>query len=126
MIRDVRGHRPDLTELVDDSADHADTLGLLLSDAGHTVKTARSGAEAIELAAEFKPDVAIVDIGMPEMDGYEVARRLKALPDPDRRLLIALSGYGQADVRQRALDAGFDEYVVKPVEAQKILDLLES
>jgi len=112
--------------VVDDTADHADTLGLLLSDAGHTVRTARSGAEAIELAAEFKPDVAIVDIGMPEMDGYEVARRLKALPDPDRRLLIALSGYGQADVRQRALDAGFDEYVVKPVEAQKILDLLES
>ena len=90
------------------------------------MKTARSGAEAIELAAEFKPDVAIVDIGMPEMDGCEVARRLRTLPEPDRRLLIALSGYGQADVRQRALDAGFDEYVVKPVEGRKILDLLES
>jgi two-component system CheB/CheR fusion protein len=112
--------------VVDDSSDHADTLRILLSEAGHTARTARSGTEALEVAAEFRPEVAILDIGMPEMDGCELARQLKALADSEQCRLIALSGYGQADVRQRALDAGFEEYLVKPIEARKILDLLET
>ena len=112
--------------VVDDSADQVETLGMILGAGGHTVRTARSGAEALELAAVFAPDVAILDIGMPDMDGLELARRLKALPGSERRVLIALSGYGEASARQRALDEGFDEYLVKPVDMDRILDLIET
>ena len=112
--------------VVDDSADQVETLGMILTAGGHTVRTARSGAEALEIAAGFAPEVAIVDIGMPDMDGLELARRLKALPGSERRVLIALSGYGEAEARQRALEVGFDEYLVKPVDMDRVLDLIET
>jgi CheY-like chemotaxis protein len=77
-------------------------------------------------AAAFEPDVTILDIGLPGMDGYEVARRMRQRPESTRMLLIALTGYGHQEARQQALDAGFDLHVTKPVLPQRLADLIES
>ena len=77
-----------------------------------------------EIAPKLQPEVVIIDIGMPEMDGCEGARRLRKQPDTSKVTLIALSGYGQESARQRARSAGFDEYLVKPVDIEELLDIL--
>ena len=91
---------------------------------GHEVKTAESATSALKVLENFRPEVAIIDIGLPDMDGYELARRVRALPDRKPIRMIALTGYGTAADRQRALDAGFDEHVVKPADADKLASLL--
>jgi PAS domain S-box-containing protein len=108
--------------VADDSQDGADSLSFLLKAAGHTVFTAYDGRSAIALAEKERPDVLLLDIGMPEVSGYEVARavRREAWGRPMR--LIALTGWGQAEHRRRSLEVGFDDHLVKPVE----LDLLEN
>ena len=102
--------------VVDDNADAADSLGSLLQLEGHTVVVTYTSTDALAKLAEFRPDIVLLDIGLPEIDGYEIARRIRALPDQRHVRLIALTGYGQADDRQRAKTSGFDAHLVKPVE----------
>jgi signal transduction histidine kinase/CheY-like chemotaxis protein len=102
--------------VVDDNIDAAESLGTMLAYSGHDVRVAHGGAEALTAAREFAPNVMILDLGMPEMDGYAVARAVRSDPKIASTRLIALSGYGQADDRRRTADVGFDEHLVKPVE----------
>lgn len=106
--------------LVDDHNDSRRMLGMMLSISGHDVIEAGTGGEAIRLAADERPDVAIVDIGLPGIDGYEVARRLRANPGTRDMKLIALTGYGYEEDLRCALEAGFDVHLVKPVEAARL------
>jgi CheY-like chemotaxis protein len=108
--------------VADDSQDGADSLAFLLRTAGHDVFTAYDGRTAIQLAEQHRPHAVLLDIGMPEVSGYDVARaiRREAWGRPMR--LVALTGWGQAEHRRRSIEVGFDDHLVKPVE----LDLLES
>jgi DNA-binding response OmpR family regulator len=99
-------------------------LNHLLTHDGHVVKTAGDGSRAVEVAAEFDPDVIVLDIGMPGLNGYEVARRLRDAGSERRPLLIALSGLGQAEDKARAVDAGFDHHFTKPVDINALLAIL--
>ena len=110
--------------VVDDNQDVADSLLIILQQQGHQVRAAHDGLTALKLAESYKPEVVLLDIGLPGLDGYEVARRLRALPELHGALLIALTGYGQPDARRRALDAGFDVHLVKPVDPQTLTDLI--
>jgi PAS domain S-box-containing protein len=110
--------------VADDNQDAANTLSLLLRLAGHDVRTAHGGRPALQLAAEFQPEFAFLDIGMPDLDGYEVARRLR-LTDAGRNVrLIALTGLGQDEDKRRAHDAGFDHHLTKPVDLRRLDALL--
>jgi len=109
--------------VVDDNQDAGDMLGMLLSALNASVRTAHSGPEALEMIDEFGPEVVLLDIGMPLMDGYEVARRIRARLGKAVRL-IALTGWGQEDDVRRAERAGFDHHLVKPPDLQKLGQLL--
>ncbi len=102
--------------IVDDNVDAANALSMLLSAQGHEAQVAYSAQEALARSEEFKPDIGILDIGLPEISGYELAKQLRAKPQFKELRLVALTGYGQAEDRQRALSAGFDDHLVKPVE----------
>jgi signal transduction histidine kinase len=102
--------------IVDDNAEAADMLGALLRIAGHEVALAHDGPAALEVARDFAPHLALLDLGLPVMDGYELARRLRLLEACSATLLVALSGYGQPDDRQRSAAAGFAHHLVKPVK----------
>jgi two-component system CheB/CheR fusion protein len=112
--------------VVDDNVDSAESLAAWLGLVGHQARIAHDGASALELAASFAPDAVLLDLGMPDMDGFEVARRLRALPGFERVLLLALTGYGQEDDRRRSREAGFDDHLVKPVDPQSLAALLAS
>ena len=111
--------------VVDDNLDAAESLADLLRHVGHEVKVAQDGPGALELAARFDPEVAVLDIGLPVMDGYELAAALKAREEAGPIRLIALTGYGQEKDRQRSREAGFDAHLVKPVEIDALLAALE-
>jgi two-component system CheB/CheR fusion protein len=96
----------------------------LLKRAGFECHTAESGPAALELIDEVRPDIAILDVGLPEMDGYEVARQLRQKPDHENLLLIALTGYGRSSDRSASRQAGFNEHLVKPVRADQLLSVL--
>ncbi|HTL19517.1 MAG TPA: ATP-binding protein [Steroidobacteraceae bacterium] len=106
--------------IVDDNRDAADSLAALLALEGHTVERAYSAAEALRCALAFRAQVVLLDIGLPGMDGYEVARRLRLLPELGAARLIAVTGYGQPQDRARAQAAGFDEHLIKPVSAASV------
>src|SRR5207249_1394675 len=107
-----------------DSPDTAESLAFLLRREGHTVHTAYSGPAALAEAAALRPEVVVLDIGLPGMDGYEVARRLREQSAPgERLLLIALTGLGAEADRRRAQAAGFDHHLTKPVELADIVTL---
>ncbi|MGH8011512.1 MAG: ATP-binding protein, partial [Candidatus Binataceae bacterium] len=110
--------------IVDDSADTTASAAELFADFGHDVRIASSGSEALEMAAQYRPDVILLDIGLPGMNGYEVADRLRQDARFKDVLMIAISGYGQESDRQRSLAAGFDEHLVKPVDLEKLEELL--
>jgi CheY-like chemotaxis protein len=93
---------------------------------GHEVRTAYDGPSALAEARTFKPDVVVLDIGLPGMDGYEVAHCLRQEPGGDRLMLLALTGYGQEEDLRRSREAGFDHHFVKPIELEKFKDMLES
>ena len=112
--------------VVDDNVDAADSLSQLLRLEGHVTETAFSSRLALERFESFKPDVVLLDIGLPEMDGYEVAHRLRQQMGSSRVLLVALTGYGQREDRDRAIAAGFDEHLVKPVGFEELQRLLSS
>ncbi|HWC73148.1 MAG TPA: chemotaxis protein CheB [Gemmatimonadales bacterium] len=109
--------------IVDDNVDAATALAALLRQDKHTVTVAHSGATGLERARETQPEVALIDLGMPGMNGFEVAERLRAAGHRDM-LLIALSGYSGEESRRRARDAGFDEYIIKPLDPQTLSDVL--
>jgi PAS domain S-box-containing protein len=102
--------------VVDDNADAADSLKLLLELDGHQVESALSSAEALARVHSFKPEIVLLDIGLPDTDGYEVARRIRAMPALAGMRLIALTGYGQAEDKERAKASGFDDHLIKPVD----------
>jgi CheY-like chemotaxis protein len=105
--------------VADDNQDAAEALSLQLQFGGHEVRVAHDGTEALEIAQSFQPDVMLLDLGMPKMDGYAVARAIRLLPWGQRVTLIAVTGWGQQQDRRKTAEAGFDEHLVKPVaEAQ--------
>jgi CheY-like chemotaxis protein len=110
--------------IVDDNIEAAETLTMLLRMMGHEVLSAHSGQAALERAAELCPEVVLLDIGMPDMNGYEVARRLRALPGMDHPLLVALTGWGAAEDRRRAEEAGFDLHLTKPADLGVLEEIL--
>jgi CheY-like chemotaxis protein len=115
------GHR---ILVVDDNADAAASLALLLRLMGHETRTANNGIEAIEVADQFQPDVALLDIGMPNLNGYETARRMRQKAWGREMLLVAVTGWGQEADRRRSSDAGFNSHLVKPVDVAEIERLL--
>jgi signal transduction histidine kinase/integral membrane sensor domain MASE1/CheY-like chemotaxis protein len=111
--------------VVDDNADSAESLAILLQMQGHDVRMAHDGPSALAAAREQRPDLVLLDIGLPAgMDGYEVAQRLRPEPGLERAVIVAVTGFGQEEDRQRATDAGFDGHLVKPVDMQKLWRLL--
>lgn len=126
-VRAQPGPRPGSRRLlvVDDNEDAAMTLSRLLEHAGYEVRQAYNGPEALRAAAEFRPNAVLLDIGLPDLDGYEVARRLRADPAFEGLVIIALSGYCQEEDRRRSREAGFDHHVAKPVQHRELLGLLE-
>ncbi len=107
--------------VVEDSPDSAEAMRMLLAEYGHQVATVDDGAKAIAMAKAFRPDVMLLDIGLPGIDGYELARRLRAFAETRHVRLIAVTGYGQPSDRARAVEAGFDDYLVKPVDPRQLL-----
>jgi CheY-like chemotaxis protein/two-component sensor histidine kinase len=110
--------------VVDDNRDAADSLGMMLRMMGHDVRTAYDGLEAVQAAAAFRPDLVLLDIGLPRMNGYEAARHLREQPWARSMALIALTGWGQEEDRRRALDAGCDHHLTKPVDPAALEKLL--
>jgi signal transduction histidine kinase/ActR/RegA family two-component response regulator len=110
--------------VVDDSKDAAESLALLLQLQGHQVRTANSGGEALPVAETLQPNVVFLDIGLPGMDGYEVARRMRGQPSGGRMLLVAVTGYGQDEDRRRSREAGFDHHLVKPADLAAVERIL--
>jgi signal transduction histidine kinase/DNA-binding response OmpR family regulator len=109
--------------VVDDNEDGADSLALLLRLGGHKVQTCNTGTAALEMLDSFRPEIVLLDIGLPGMDGYEVARHLRMRPGMEEVLLVALTGYGQDRDIRRSREAGFDHHLVKPADPQALTDL---
>jgi PAS domain S-box-containing protein len=112
--------------IVDDNIDAAATLSLLLQLAGHTTAVAHEGVEALKAATDFKPDIVLLDLGLPGMDGYEVARAIRRMPESGNPVLVAVTGWGTPEDRLRTKQAGFDEHLTKPVDISMIELLLMS
>ncbi len=110
--------------IVDDNVSSAETLALLIGLSGHATHVAHSGFDALEAAEIHRPDVVLLDIGLPGIDGYEVARRLRLTGASRRALLVAVTGYGQDDDRRKSREAGFDYHLVKPLGFQHLEILL--
>jgi CheY-like chemotaxis protein/two-component sensor histidine kinase len=109
---------------VDDNRDAADSLALMLRTMGHETCTAYDGPEAVQAAATFRPEVILLDIGLPKMNGYEAARQVRQQPWGEGMALIALTGWGQEEDKRRGLEAGFDHHLTKPVQAAALEKLL--
>jgi DNA-binding response OmpR family regulator len=110
--------------IVDDNADAVDSLAWFLKAQGHEVFKALDGLGGVAAAADCKPDAVLLDIGLPGIDGYEVARRLRVQESFASTPLIAVTGFGQEEDRQRSRDAGFDYHLVKPVDPDRLNELL--
>jgi CheY-like chemotaxis protein len=120
--RTIAAHR---LMVVDDNRDAADSLALLLRLQGHEVAVAHSGESALETAESFRPEMIFLDIGMPGMDGYEVALEMRKRPELRGTLLTALTGWGQPEDRRRTLEAGFDYHLIKPAEPTALSQILD-
>jgi PAS domain S-box-containing protein len=112
--------------VVDDNVDAADSIAMLLNMEGHETRSVNTARAALLAVPDFQPEVVLLDIGLPEMDGYEVARRLREQNGKHRMRLVAVTGYGQPADRRRAQAAGFDEHMVKPVEPTALQDFLRT
>jgi CheY-like chemotaxis protein len=110
--------------VVDDNMDAASSLALLLGLAGHETHAAFDGQEAIDRAEEVRPDVILLDLGLPKISGYDVCRRIREKPWGSNVTVIALTGWGQDTDRRKTRDAGFDHHIVKPIEHSRLLELL--
>ena len=114
--------------VVDDNRDSAQTLAMVLDVMGHTTCVANDGLEAVRLAGEFQPDIVLLDIGMPRLNGYEACRQIRAQPWANTVVMVAVTGWGQDDDRRRSREAGFDLHLVKPldpVEVERMMRKLE-
>jgi two-component system CheB/CheR fusion protein len=111
--------------VVDDNPDMTESVKLLLEMHRHEVQIAHDGATAIEIAEQFSPEVVLLDLGLPQMNGHETAQRLREMPQTRHAVIIALSGYGQEEDKKRSLEAGFDEHLVKPAAPQHILQAVQ-
>jgi CheY-like chemotaxis protein len=109
---------------VDDNVDAAAALELLLQESGHRVRVAYTGPTGLQAAIDFRPDVILLDIGLPELDGWKVAERIRKQPSLEEVVLIAITGYGQGADRQSSQKAGFDHHFVKPVDFGKLRQIL--
>jgi DNA-binding response OmpR family regulator len=110
--------------VVDDNEDAADSLAMLLTVRGDKVRIAYDGAEAVAAEHDFNPEVVLLDIGLPKLSGYDVARRIRSTRG-DGVLIIAITGWGQDDDRRRAREAGFDHHFTKPVDFEMLFDLID-
>ncbi|MGH7859488.1 MAG: response regulator [Candidatus Binatia bacterium] len=110
--------------IVDDNVDAADSIGMLLEIAGHRVQVAYDGSGALEIATSFRPQVVLLDICMPGMDGYQVARRLREDPATREATLVAMTGWGQDEDLRKSEEAGFDRHLLKPAEPAVLEELL--
>jgi CheY-like chemotaxis protein len=110
--------------IADDNRDGAASLALVLELDGHVVRTANDGAEALEIASEFRPDILLLDLGMPRLDGYETARRAREQSWGHGVTIIALTGWGQPEDQRRVQEAGFDHHLVKPCSPNALRALL--
>jgi CheY-like chemotaxis protein len=110
--------------VVDDNVDSAEMMRTMLQSVGHEVTIAHDGAEALAVAQEFSPEIALLDIGLPVMDGYELGKRLHATTTAARCRLIALTGYGQEQDRALSQSAGFEAHLVKPIDMSNLLQLI--
>lgn len=111
--------------VVDDNIDAANSLAMLLELDGHATRVAHCGTDALTAVREFEPHVALLDIGLPDISGYEVARQVRAMNDlPSMPRLIALTGWGSEEDRRRAAEAGFDAHLVKPVDPEGLGSLI--
>jgi len=118
------GGSPVRVLVVDDNVDAAESIAMLLSLEGYAVRSVHAAHEALEAAQSFQPHLVLLDIGLPGMDGYEVARRLRAQQRIERLRLVAITGYGQLSDRERTREAGFDEHLVKPVDPDALHEVL--
>jgi len=112
--------------VVDDNQDSAETIAMLVELWGHQARIVHSGPAALEEAPGWRPEVVLLDIGLPGIDGYEVARRLRQEPAMAGALLVAMTGYGQERDRRMSSEAGFDHHLVKPVDPAVLQSLLAS
>ena len=112
--------------IVDDNRDAAASLGVLLRITGNEIQTAYDGLEAVEMAATFRPDVVLLDLGMPCMNGFEVAHRFREDPAMQSAMLVAVTGWGSDDDRRRTLAAGFARHLVKPIDPEELIALLRN
>ena len=112
--------------VVDDNVDSTETMAMLLKLSGHEVDVAADGESALAAAKEFLPEIILLDVGLPGMHGYQVAERLRSLPENKNLVIVALTGYGQEQDRQRAMEAGFDYHFVKPVDFVKLESLVNN
>ena len=110
--------------VVDDNRDSAAMLALLLGQSGHEIQLAYDGIEGLEAAQRFRPDVILLDIGMPRLNGYDACRQLRTLPGCGSALIVAMTGWGQQEDRKRSAEAGFDAHLVKPLDPQALRELL--
>jgi CheY-like chemotaxis protein len=110
--------------VVDDNEDGADSLAAILQWSGHETATSYNGLDAIEKVSTFRPEIVFLDIGLPGIDGYEVARRLRADDRTTRTMFVALTGWGSEEDKQKSMDAGFHYHLTKPVLADAVADLL--
>ena len=120
----MNGELPRRVLVVDDNIDAADSLGMLLQVRGDAVRVAYDGEEALVAEADFHPEVVLLDIGMPKLSGYDVARRLRELRGAGV-FIVAITGWGQEEDRRRARDAGFDHHFTKPVDYAALLDVID-
>jgi CheY-like chemotaxis protein len=121
---DAHPGRPLRVLVVDDNVDTAESLDMLLRALNHEVRTAHDGPAAIRLSADFRPEAIFLDIGLPDMDGYEVAKRLRRDPKLSECTLVALTGYGQESDRERSREAGFDHHLTKPASFSDLEQIL--
>jgi CheY-like chemotaxis protein len=116
--------RPLRVLLVDDNVDTVLSLSMLLKVSGHHIRSAHDGTTAVQAALDYRPDVVVLDIGLPGLNGYEVAKRIRQHPVLKNVVLVALTGYGQDSDRQTSLQAGFNHHLVKPARLADILQIL--
>ena len=112
--------------VVDDNVDTVTTLAMLVRESGHEVRTAYDGSAVLEMALDYRPNVVLLDIGLPGLNGFKVVKRLRRQPALQNTVLVAMTGYGQASDRQRSKEAGFDYHLVKPGDFAKVLEILEA
>jgi len=110
----------------DDNKDAADSLSLLLECSGFEVSTAYTGHKAVAMAEATKPQMALLDIGLPDLNGFEVAKSIRAQPFASNMLIVAISGYGTGEDKQKAFDAGFDYHFTKPISSDQLDRLLDA